>query len=137
MNWKTGKLIGSYELKRMFETGGMGTVYQARHLHWDMDVALKVVKEQFTQDAAFVAGLNGRLKRGQVLASTLMWQRATTHKEWKTLSAYVVSSLKRAACLTGSTTGHSTKPRKQASFPASYMFQRALLSDSIGRTGME
>jgi serine/threonine protein kinase len=56
MNWKTGKLIGSYELKRMFETGGMGTVYQARHLHWDMDVALKVVKEQFTQDAAFVAG---------------------------------------------------------------------------------
>jgi len=50
-----GAVIGPYLIKQVFESGGMGTVYQARHLHWEMDVAIKVVKEQHASDHSFVA----------------------------------------------------------------------------------
>lgn len=48
--------FGPYLIKRVFDSGGMGTVLQAHHAQWDVDVAIKVVKAEHETDARF-AGL--------------------------------------------------------------------------------
>jgi WD40 repeat protein/serine/threonine protein kinase len=41
-DWQKGKIIlGTYEVKEIFTSGGMGLVYQVRHLGWNIDLALK------------------------------------------------------------------------------------------------
>jgi len=40
--WRSGDLIdGRYEVRQVFESGGMGVVYRVYHRLWDMDLALK------------------------------------------------------------------------------------------------
>lgn len=90
MNWQTGGLIGAYELKRVFETGGMGTVYQARHLHWDMDVALKVVNEKYSQHPEYVAGFE---REAETWAGLGLHPYVTT--------CYYTQSLENKLCLCG------------------------------------
>lgn len=40
--WVVGEIVADlYEVRRVFTTGGMGLVYQVRHLGWDVDLAVK------------------------------------------------------------------------------------------------
>jgi serine/threonine protein kinase len=42
MTWRVGDLLeGNYRVDRIFNGGGMGIVHQARHLAWEIDVAIK------------------------------------------------------------------------------------------------
>lgn len=51
---RTGKL-GGYELKRRLGQSGMGTVYLARQVSQDRDVAVKVLSGELAGDAQFVS----------------------------------------------------------------------------------
>lgn len=53
MKFQIGSTLGLYLIKRVFESGGMGTVLQAYHGRWDVDLAIKVVKEKRATDAGF------------------------------------------------------------------------------------
>ncbi len=46
-----GTRLGSYEILSPLGAGGMGEVYRARDLRLERDVAIKVLPEQFAQDA--------------------------------------------------------------------------------------
>ena len=42
MSWRVGELLEDrYQVSRVFTGGGMGIVYLAHHLAWDIDVAIK------------------------------------------------------------------------------------------------
>ncbi len=47
--------LGGYELRRKLGQGGMGTVYLARQLSLDRDVAVKVLSKDLSSDAQFVS----------------------------------------------------------------------------------
>src|SRR5438477_523463 len=51
MNLTSGTRLGSYEILSPIGAGGMGEVYRARDLRLDRDVAIKVLPEQFANDA--------------------------------------------------------------------------------------
>ncbi len=55
MNWEASQIIlGTYQVQRVFEGGGMGLVYQVRHLHWCCDMALKQPRPDFLRTQADV-----------------------------------------------------------------------------------
>jgi serine/threonine protein kinase len=65
MAWKEGEKIGQYVLGKQLGQGGMATVYLAHHPHLDREVAVKVMHQNFLEDAGFVA----RFKReAQIVA---------------------------------------------------------------------
>ncbi len=42
LEWRVGdRIINTYEVKQVFDTGGMALVYRVRHLGWDIDLAVK------------------------------------------------------------------------------------------------
>jgi serine/threonine protein kinase len=48
MNWQVGEIVQDrYRISRVFTGGGMGIVYQARHLAWDIDLAIKHPRAEF------------------------------------------------------------------------------------------
>lgn len=47
----SGTQFGPYQILTQLGVGGMGEVYRARHLRLERDVALKILREQFAQDA--------------------------------------------------------------------------------------
>lgn len=48
MNFNKGKIIDDlYEIQETFSGGGMGLVHRARHLHWNIDVAIKHPRREF------------------------------------------------------------------------------------------
>jgi serine/threonine protein kinase len=50
--WKVGEILeGRYRVKRVFTGGAMGIVYQARHLAWDIDLAIKHPRSKFLQSS--------------------------------------------------------------------------------------
>src|SRR6185295_14564730 len=49
-----GTRIDRYEILRLLGTGGFGSVYRARHVHTDAEVALKVLKRQLNADQAMI-----------------------------------------------------------------------------------
>jgi eukaryotic-like serine/threonine-protein kinase len=49
-----GSRIDRYEIIRLLGTGGFGSVYAAKHIHTDAQVALKLLKKQFSSDATMV-----------------------------------------------------------------------------------
>jgi serine/threonine protein kinase len=50
MSWKIGEVVENrYRISRVFAGGGMGIVYLARHLAWDMDLAIKHPRPEFLQ----------------------------------------------------------------------------------------
>jgi len=55
MNSLSGTQIGQYILKHPIGKGGMATVYRARQLNIDRDVAIKVISPDLATDAEFVA----------------------------------------------------------------------------------
>lgn len=61
-------VLKSYELRRRLGQGGMGTVYLARQLSPDRDVAVKVLDSTLATDARFMA----RFVRGAFAASQLI-----------------------------------------------------------------
>lgn len=50
MNWSPGQVVGAYHIKRVFDWGGMGTVYHAYHHNWQIDLAIKVIKSSHASD---------------------------------------------------------------------------------------
>jgi serine/threonine-protein kinase len=56
---RTGSVIdGKYRLERLIGRGGMGTVYAARQLQLDRQVAVKLLRHDFTADDRAVARFN-------------------------------------------------------------------------------
>jgi len=51
MSLKSGELVGPYEIISLLGAGGMGEVYRARDPRLDREAAIKVLPEQFTNDA--------------------------------------------------------------------------------------
>lgn len=63
-----GRTIANrYEIISKTGVGGMATVYVARDKVLNRDVAVKVLKDEFTTDDEFVKDLIQRLKQRQVL----------------------------------------------------------------------
>jgi serine/threonine protein kinase len=50
-----GQTLGNYQIETVLGTGGMGQVYQARHLLLDRPVALKIMHRHMAQDPSFRA----------------------------------------------------------------------------------
>ena len=55
MMWSIGQRVGPYQIKRVFDSGGMGTVYQVYHTAWGLDVAIKTIKPRFLNLPTFSA----------------------------------------------------------------------------------
>lgn len=52
MTWKVGEILEArYRIARVFTGGGMGIVYQARHLEWDVDLAIKHPRPELLKSA--------------------------------------------------------------------------------------
>ena len=51
----SGTRLGPYEILAPIGAGGMGEVYRARDTKLDRDVAIKVLPEEFAQDAERLA----------------------------------------------------------------------------------
>ncbi len=65
MAWIEGEKVGGYTLGRQLGQGGMATVYLGHHPELDRQVAIKVMHQNFLEDAGFVA----RFKReAQIVA---------------------------------------------------------------------
>ena len=48
LEWKPGDVIlDTYEIKDIFESGGMGRVYRAHHRSWNIDLAIKCPRPDF------------------------------------------------------------------------------------------
>jgi eukaryotic-like serine/threonine-protein kinase len=63
---RTGALVSAYRIERQVGTGGMGSVYRARHVVRDTVVALKVLREdQLRQDRA----IDRMMREAQILAT--------------------------------------------------------------------
>jgi eukaryotic-like serine/threonine-protein kinase len=54
MNLEPGAIVGAYRITEMYRQGGMATVYKARHVRLDRQVALKVVKGALSDDETFL-----------------------------------------------------------------------------------
>src|SRR3954454_22408161 len=55
MQPQDGAVAGRYELDQLIATGGMGQVWRARDRVLDREVAVKVLRTEFTSDATFLA----------------------------------------------------------------------------------
>lgn len=55
MAWREGEQVGPYLLEAHIGQGGMATVYKAYHEQLDRHVAIKVMHQNFLDDATFVA----------------------------------------------------------------------------------
>ena len=62
----SGTKLGPYEIRSPLGTGGMGEVYRATDSKLGRDVALKVILQEFAQDAQLMARFQ---REAQVLAS--------------------------------------------------------------------
>ncbi len=71
-----GTLLGHYEIMSPLGTGGMGQVYQARDTTLDRDVAIKVLAEDFADDAGRLARFE---REAKLLASLNHPNIATIH----------------------------------------------------------
>src|SRR5438093_12194705 len=66
MSIQIGQQLGSYEITALLGKGGMGEVYRAKDNKLKRDVAIKILPDEFSRDAARV----GRFQReAEVLAS--------------------------------------------------------------------
>jgi serine/threonine protein kinase len=53
---ETGVLIDDFLINRLLGEGGMGSVYLAYQLSLDREVALKILRSEFTRDGEFIVG---------------------------------------------------------------------------------
>src|SRR5262245_28319391 len=55
-------VLGPYELVQMLGSGGMGSVWKARHTKLDKLVALKVLRQEYTRDADAISRFEREMK---------------------------------------------------------------------------
>ncbi len=58
MGFAVGETVGPYKILEHIGQGGMATIYKARHLTLDRDVALKVIHPALKEDPSFQTRLN-------------------------------------------------------------------------------
>ena len=52
IDWQVGDIIlGTYEVRDVFTTGGMGNVYHVHHCGWNIDLAVKSPKSEILNSA--------------------------------------------------------------------------------------
>src|SRR6476659_6545772 len=66
MNLAPGTKLGPYEIVSLLGAGGMGEVYRARDSRLKREVAIKVLPDEFSRDAARVSRFQ---REAEVLAS--------------------------------------------------------------------
>src|SRR3954467_375056 len=101
-----GRLGGRYELTARIATGGMGQVWQARDTVLDRDVAVKVLRSEYTGDPTFLA----RFRSEAQLAARLLHPNIATLFDYGEVPpadprgehlAYLVMELVRGESLSG------------------------------------
>jgi serine/threonine protein kinase len=68
-----GKTLGHYEIGEQLGAGGMGAVYRARDQTLGRDVAIKVLPEEFAEDADRVARFQREVKPLPAKAGRFPW----------------------------------------------------------------
>ncbi len=64
-----GKMLGNrYEIKKKIGEGGMATVYSARCTLLNRDVAIKILKDEYTTDSEFIKRFNSEAQAAASLA---------------------------------------------------------------------
>ena len=66
MSVQIGQQLGSYEITSLLGKGGMGEVYRAHDSKLKRDVAIKILPDEFSQDASRVSRFQ---REAEVLAS--------------------------------------------------------------------
>src|SRR5262252_179182 len=61
-----GRTLGSFEVKALIGSGGMGEVYRARDLKLKREVAIKILPDEFTRDSERVSRFQ---REAEILAS--------------------------------------------------------------------
>jgi len=74
-----GKTLAHYQVVQKLGQGGMGEVYQATDLKLGREVALRVLPEEFAQDADRVA----RFQREAELIASLNHPTSPPSTDWK------------------------------------------------------
>ena len=74
---RTGWVIaGRFEIVEHLGTGGMGTVYRARHVTLARTFAIKILRDELSQDEGFIE----RFRREAIAASRVEHQRHLHHR---------------------------------------------------------
>ena len=87
--WRSGDLIdGRYEIRQVFESGGMGVVYRVYHRLWDMDLALKQPRIELSPDGNRVNAFRRECE---------LWSNLNPHPH--VVTCYYVRTINRVPCV--------------------------------------
>jgi len=78
MKVKTWARLGEYEIIEPIGSGGMGSVYLARHVHMGKKYAVKILPESLAADENFVARFHDEAR----VMTQLQWKSVTGSELW-------------------------------------------------------
>ena len=87
--WRLGDLVDErYEVRQVFESGGMGIVYRVYHRHWDVDLALKQPRVELSPDGNRVNAFRRECE---------LWSGLAPHPH--VVTCYYVRTIDRVPCV--------------------------------------